>query len=121
MKIDALSLRPFIGSLDFEVSSQFYRELGFEEFKIDHNLSVFKTGAMAFYLQRAAVKDWLENTMLFLEVQDLDTFYASLVALDLPAKYPNVRVMGIREEDWGRECFLIDPAGILWHFGHFKE
>ncbi|PZO24508.1 MAG: glyoxalase, partial [Flavobacteriaceae bacterium] len=25
----------------------------------------------------------------------------------------------IRNHDWGRECFLHDPSGILWHFGEF--
>lgn len=22
-------------------------------------------------------------------------------------------------EHWGRECFVHDPSGILWHFGEF--
>jgi hypothetical protein len=51
------SLRPFIGAKDFEVSRGFYRDLGFEETVIAHNMSVFKTGSFAFYLQDFYVKD----------------------------------------------------------------
>lgn len=117
----ATSLRPFIGSKDFDISRSFYRDLGFEETVIDRSMSVFKTGSLAFYLQHAYVKDWIENTMLFLEVDDTQRYYNELLALNLPAKYPGVKLTPIRVEAWGRECFLHDPAGILWHFGEFKK
>lgn len=117
----ALSIRPFIGAENFEVSRSFYRDLGFEETVLSHNMSVFKTGALAFYLQDAYVKDWIDNTMVFLEVEDLDSFWKQLLALDLPAKYKGVRLTPIRNEAWGRECFLHDPSGILWHFGAFNK
>jgi len=119
MEHKAKSLRPFIGAKDFNLSRSFYRDLGFEEVVISHNMSVFKTGSMAFYLQDYYAKDWVDNTMLFLEIEDTTRFYDELVALDLPAKYEGVRITPIRNEPWGRECFLHDPCGILWHFGEF--
>ena len=82
-------------------------------------MSLFKTGDLGFYLQDADVKDWLDNTMIFLEVDDVQQFWDELVTLGLPEKYKNVRLTPIRVEDWGRECFVHDPAGILWHFGEF--
>ncbi|MFD0750895.1 VOC family protein [Mucilaginibacter calamicampi] len=121
MQHNAISLRPFIGSKDFEVSRAFYRDLGFEETVIDNGMSVFKTGGLAFYLQRYYAKDWIENTMLFLEVDDVDRYYNELEALDLPGKYPGVKLTAIRNEVWGRECFLHDPSGVLWHFGEFNK
>ncbi|MDQ3111085.1 MAG: glyoxalase, partial [Bacteroidota bacterium] len=27
------------------------------------------------------------------------------------------KLVPIRNNDWGRECFVHDPSGILWHFG----
>ncbi len=113
------SIRPFIGAQNFETSRRFYRDLGFEEVVIAANMSVFKTGELAFYLQDAYVKDWVDNTMLFLEVDDVQRYYNELLAKDLPGKYPGVRLMPIRTEAWGRECFLIDPSGVLWHIGEF--
>ena len=84
-------------------------------------MSLFLTGGLGFYLQDAYVRDWVDNTMLFLEVDDVVRFWNELVALDLPAKYEAVRLVPIRNLDWGRECFLHDPSGILWHFGEFRQ
>lgn len=114
------SIRPFIGSKDFTTSRSFYRDLGFEENVLAPNLSVFKAGNQAFYLQDAYVKDWVDNTMLFMEVADVAAFWEELVKLNLPEKYEGVRIIPIRELDWGKECFVHDPSGILWHFGEFK-
>lgn len=121
MQHKAVSLRPFIGAKDFETSRSFYRDLGFEEVVLDAKMSVFKTGQLAFYLQNYYSKDWIDNTMLFLEVDDVTRYWNELLALDLPSKYAGVRLTPIRVEQWGRECFLHDPSGILWHFGEFSK
>jgi len=120
MTHNAKSLRPFIGAKDFDISRSFYRDLGFEEITLGDQMSVFKSGDMAFYLQNAYVKEWIENTMIFMEVDDIARFYNELLALDFPSKYENVKLTPIRKEDWGSECFLHDPAGNLWHFGVFN-
>jgi len=114
------SIRPFIGAKDFEISRSFYRDLGFEETVLDTNFAVFKSDETAFYLQDYYTKDGIENTMIFLEVDDVDRYYKELLALNLPQKYDGVKLTPIRNLDWGRECFLHDPSGVLWHFGEFK-
>jgi len=70
-------------------------------------------------LQDAYVKDWIDNSMIFMEVEDVDQHWKELLALNLPAKYKHVRLTPVKVYDWGRECFLHDPSGILWHFGEF--
>lgn len=114
------SIRPFIGARDFTISRQFYRELGFEENELGPSFSVFKQDNIAFYLQDAYVKDWIDNTMVFVEVADVDQYWEWLQSLALPDKYEGVRLTPVRRETWGSECFLHDPSGILWHFGNFK-
>jgi catechol 2,3-dioxygenase-like lactoylglutathione lyase family enzyme len=121
MKQKAISIRPFIGAKDYEISRSFYRDLGFEEVVLSRGMSLFKKESLAFYLQNAYVKDWIDNTMLFLEVEDLDMFWKELESLQLADKYQGVKLTPIRNEDWGRECFLHDPSGILWHFGVFSK
>ncbi len=114
------SIRPFIGTADYQQSRAFYREVGFEEKIIDAGLSVFTWDKISFYLQNYYVKDWVDNTMLFIEVSNTEKSWEYLDALHLPEKYPGVRLSAVRYETWGSECFLHDPAGILWHFGSFK-
>ena len=121
MNHKAISIRPFLGAKDFELSRSFYRDLGFEESVLTHDMSYFKTEGLGFYLQDAYVQDWIDNTMIFLEVDDVHRYWNELLALDLTTKYKNVRLVPIRKLDWGSECFLHDPAGILWHFGEFSK
>jgi len=121
MKQKAISIRPFIGAEDFEISRSFYRDLGFQETILFPNMSVFKTEGLAFYLQDAYVKDWIDNTMVFMEVEDVVQYWNELLALDLTSKYQRVKLTPIREYAWGKECFMHDPSGILWHFGEFPN
>ena len=120
MNDSTISIRPFIGSKNFEISRAFYRDLGFEENVLFHNMSLFKTDRIAFYLQDAYVKDWVDNTMIFVEVDNVDKYWEKLTALDLPSAYEGVRLSPVKNHDWGRECFVHDPSGILWHYGQFN-
>lgn len=120
MKQTARSIRPFLGAKNYQVSRQFYADLGFEETILSPVLSLFRKDEIGFYLQDAYIKDWIDNTMVFLEVKDVVSCFNSLLLLQLPAKYPAVRLIPVRSESWGRECFLHDPSGILWHFGEFS-
>jgi catechol 2,3-dioxygenase-like lactoylglutathione lyase family enzyme len=120
MNHNAKSLRPFIGCRDFETSRRFYKALGFDEVVLSHDMSVFKSGVFSFYLQDYYIKDWIDNTMLFMEVDDVERFWNELVTLNLTEKFKHVRLTPIRTLDWGRECFVHDPCGILWHFGEFN-
>lgn len=121
MKNQAASIRPFIGAKDFELSRSFYKDLGFEESVIDTNLSYFKIENLGFYLQKAYVKDWVDNTMIFLEVENVESYWNTVLTLNLSAKYKSVKLVPIRKSDWGSECFVHDPSGILWHIGEFSK
>ena len=118
---NASSIRSFIGAKDFSISRSFYQELGFDEVVISKGFSLFKVNeTLSFYLQEYYVKDWADNSMLFLEVEDAYQTQKFLNELNLVRKYEGVRLTKVVENDWGRECFLHDPSGILWHFGTFK-
>ena len=119
MKMEAISIRPFIGSKNFEVSRSFYRSLGFAETAILPDFSVFQLDGLSFYLQDAYVEEWIKNTMLFIEIKNVEKWYEWLKHLELDKKYPGVELRPVKKEHWGEECFLIDPAGILIHFAQF--
>ncbi|MEM9528165.1 MAG: VOC family protein [Bacteroidota bacterium] len=110
-------LRTFIPAKDFALSRAFYADLGAEERWTSDNMVLLQLGGSTFYLQDSYVKDWAANTMLFLNVPQLDAFWEELNALDLPSKYPGVKTKPPQDYDWGlRELYLHDPAGVLWHF-----
>lgn len=120
MKHTAKSIRTFIGAINFNESRLFYNELGFEESVISKDMSYFKVvDTLGFYLQDAYVKDWVDNSMIFLEVDNVDRYWNDLQKLGLHERFKNVKLTPIRQERWGKECFLHDPSGILWHFGEF--
>lgn len=119
MNYQTLSIRPFIGAENFELSRNFYRHIGFREVVLGEQLSLFELGKFGFYLQNAYVKDWIDNTMVFMEVEYLDRLFEDFSLLELPKKYLNVKLVPIKTQAWGREFFLHDPSGILWHFGNF--
>jgi hypothetical protein len=120
MKLEISSLRPFIGAKDHHISRAFYNDLGFEELVINPDLSLFTLDQFSFYLQNYYQKDWIENTMLFLEVKDVWVTFQQLEASALDQKYDGVKLVPIKHETWGQECFMLDPAGVLIHFGSFK-
>ena len=115
----AISLRPFIGAKNYELSRSFYRDLGFEETVLEEKLCVCKLGDLAFYLQDYYAAEWVDNTMLFLEVENTELYWEKLSALGLPEKYEGVKLSLVVTNYWGRECFLHDPSGVLWHVGEF--
>lgn len=121
MEHKAKSIRPFIGAKDYKLSRNFYLDLGFNEIILSPNMSYFNTDGLGFYLQDAYVKDWIDNTMVFMEVENVTRFWNELLELELTVKYENVKLVPVRELDWGKECFLHDPSGILWHFGEFNS
>ncbi len=115
------SIRGFIGAKNYIESQGFYRELGFYVRPVSSTMSYVEIQeGLGFYLQDYYVKKWVNNSMLFLELENLDAWEDYLKSKKLDLKYKYVRFTEIIEEDWGREFFMHDPSGVLWHFGSFK-
>ena len=109
-------MRPFVPAKDFDRSKRFYETIGFEKV-LDGEVAIFNAASGGFILQRYYQKDWAENFMMQLMVDDLDAWWAHIDGLDLPGRF------GVRPPappklwPWGlREVHVIDPAGVLWHF-----
>ena len=63
--------RPFLPAKDFERSKAFYEALGFEKL-LDGDVAIFRMGSSGFILQRGYQREWAENFMMQLMVDDLD-------------------------------------------------
>lgn len=121
MSISPKSIRTFIGAKDFDVSREFYSRLGFEELQLSDKMSYFRLKGFGFYLQNYYSKDWVENTMIFLEVENLSNHLDHIQSLKLDVDFKGVRVSQIQYNDWGNEFFIHDPSGVLWHIGEFNS
>lgn len=122
MDYSAINIRAFIGAKNFEESKEFYTKLGFEIVDIPGKMVLVKVNdKLAFYLQEYYQKKWVQNSMLFLEVDDIEKCYSDLLSRDLVSQYKYVKLSEIKTFEWGRECFLHDPSGVLWHFCEFNN
>lgn len=110
------SVRPFVPAKNFALSKQFYVELGFTLLMDSPEVAIFKMGNSSFLLQNHYSKEWAENFMMQLMVDNLDAWWAHLSTLDLPARYQVSRIHPPAMQPWGlRIVFVTDPSGVLWH------
>jgi hypothetical protein len=116
----SLSIRPFLGTVNYNESRFFYQKIGFGEVIITPNLSLFTKGNLAFYLQDYYVKEWIENTMLFLEVENVESFKTEIDQLELREQFTSVKISDLQHQDWGNQFYIHDPAGNLWIVATFK-
>ena len=116
MTLPSVVARPFLPAKDFALSKAFYEALGFAKL-LDSEVAIFSSGgAGGFILQNAYVKDWAENFMMQLMVDDLDVWWTHINGLDLANRFGVTPPKAPRMQPWGlRVAYVYDPAGVLWH------
>jgi predicted enzyme related to lactoylglutathione lyase len=108
-------VRPFMPAKDFDLSKRFYEALGFEK-TLDGEVAIFKAGSGGFILQRHFQKDWAENFMMQLMVDDLDVWWVHIESLELAKQFGVPPPKAPAMQPWGlRVAYVIDPTGVLWH------
>jgi uncharacterized glyoxalase superfamily protein PhnB len=114
-------LRPSLPAQNFKASKEFYEALGFEKL-MDGEVAVFRVGADEFILQQYYQKDWAENTMMQLMVDDLDSWWSRIERLNLPARFGVPAPKPPAMQPWGlRIAYVVDPCGVLWHVAQRPE
>ena len=108
--------RPFLPARDHDLSKNFYEALGFPKLLDTTDIAIFSSGSGGFLLQNYYQKDWAENCMMQLMVDDLDAWWAHITGLDLPARFGVQPPRPPALQPWGlRVAYLFDPSGVLWH------
>ena len=111
------AFRSFLPAKDFETSLRFYQALGFESYPLGETLAELSLGAHAFLLQGYYVKEWAENTMMHILVEDIDAWWRHIDSLTLSRQFDVQAPAPPRVEPWGLTvAYVWDPAGVLWHF-----
>lgn len=108
--------RPFLPAKDFALSKRFYETLGFEKLFDAADVAIFRIGRGEFILQKYYQKDWAENSMMQLMVDDLDAWWKHIQSLDLPGRFSVAPPKPPALQPWGlRVAYVYDPSGVLWH------
>ena len=111
------AFRPFLPAKDFETSLRFYGALGFGVHPLGEALAQLSLGSHAFLLQGYYVKDWADNMMMHVLVEDVDAWWRHIDSLDLVAEFGVSPPIAPRAEPWGLTvAYVTDPSGVLWHF-----
>ena|SRR5690606_11481626 len=111
-----LSLEPFIPSgKDFENSKNLFVALGFEISWDAGDYVGFQKDACKFILQKYDNKDFAENLMINLKVDNVNEFRNQILEKRLPEIF-GIRIGEITNQPYGKEVNLIDMAGVCWHF-----
>jgi len=111
------AIRPFLPAKEFETSLRFYKAIGFEAFSLGPTLAELSLGTHAFLLQGNYVKEWAENTVMHVLVDDVDAWWRHIDSLSLTRQFDVSPPAPPRVEPWGLTvAYISDPSGVLWHF-----
>jgi len=120
-KLHPIELKAFLPARDFELSKQFYQDLGFTlcwgtegDLAYLHYGDHGSHGKIGFLLQRFYVKEFAENLMMHLLVKDVDAWWNDIQEKQIVEKY-GVRAEPPEDRPWQlRDLTLVDPSGVLW-------
>lgn len=122
INLRASDLRPFLPSKNFDLSKQFYIALGCNLEFSDDNLALFNLGGSRFYVQRYYVKEWADNCMLHLSVQDAANCYTEIAVILESGRFPGARVTPPEQESYGAlVTYVWDPVGVLIHLAQWSQ
>ena len=109
MSVDTIShlipeiraFRPFLPAKDFGTSLRFYEAIGFEAYPLGDTLAELSLGTHAFLLQDYYVKEWADNTMMHVLVNDLSAWWGHIDSLVLASRFDVKPPIAPRREPWG--------------------
>lgn len=115
--LNSVEIKAFVPARDFELSKQFYIDLGFVKASDSDGVAYFHHGHCSFLLQNFYEKSFAENLMMHLLVEDVNAWYEQVTRVNIAEKY-GVSISEIEQQPWGMLDFvIIDPSGVLWRVG----
>ncbi|MEM8942816.1 MAG: VOC family protein [Pseudomonadota bacterium] len=113
-ELESVEIKAFVPARDYELSKQFYSDIGFVMASEGGGIAYFHHENCSFLLQDFYQEQHARNFMMHLLVKDLGAWYERLQSLGITAKY-QVRLGEPQDQPWGmRDFTLDDPSGVLW-------
>lgn len=111
-----LFLQPFVPSgPNFEKSKQLFVALGFRVNWEAPGMAGLQKDECRFILQHYDNREFAENFMLTVNIEDAAAFYRDVLDKGLPETF-GIRINPPLSQPYGIEVNLIDIAGVCWHF-----
>lgn len=113
----ARDVKVFVPTKDFEHSIRFYEALGWTCNWRGEGLAEIELASVRLYLQKFYAKEWAENFMIYIVVDDAAAWHAHVAQILAGGEFPQARLQPPKEEPYGAiVTYVWDPAGALLHF-----
>jgi hypothetical protein len=123
--LNVIDLKAFVPAQNFETSKQFYLALGCELQHEAEKIAVFSLGSSNFYLQDFYLKEFAEQYMLHITVEDVESWYQHVLKVldQFPTNsdgLPKIFSPPKTEPYGAKVCYVSDPTGVLIHIAQFN-
>jgi catechol 2,3-dioxygenase-like lactoylglutathione lyase family enzyme len=113
-KLSVTEIKAFVPAKNFELSQQFYQDIGFTLASSGGGVAYFHFEHASFLLQDFFDEALAKNFMMHLLVHDVDAWWQLVHQSGVVAKY-GVSLSNIESQPWRmRDFCLTDPSGVLW-------
>ena len=110
-------IKAFVPAKDYQVSKNFYTDLGFTMGHEVSGTAYFYFENCSFLLQDFYEEDHANNFMMHILVEDIKAWHEKIQSSGLIEKY-DTRVTEVQMQPWEMLDFVLyDPSGVLWRFG----
>jgi len=109
-------LKVYMPAKDFDQSTRFYTALGFKMSEGWGGTADFELNGNRFRLQNYYVKDWADNFMVVMGVDDVEAWHQHVRKIADSGDFDNVRIKEPENIDDSWVLHVVDPSGVLLVF-----
>ena len=116
MSLTVKELLVYTPAKDFELSKRFYSALGFAQTEGFGGTIDCRLGGAVFRLQDYYVRDWANNFMMKLDVDDVDAWHEHCRNVIETGEFGDARLSPPESVGDAKVLHVIDPSGVLLVF-----
>jgi hypothetical protein len=116
MNLTIRDMKPYVPARDFELSQRFYTALGFTSSEGWGGTVDFELNGNRFRLQNYYVKQWAENFMFVIGVDDVEAWHVHVKKIAESGEFGKMQIKPPEAVDDSLVLHVIDPSGVLLVF-----